>query len=282
MRFATARTVDAETTRRPPRGQEDGVNETSIVTEFRWIEAGGGLPVLCLHGLFGTSDHWERLVEAISPRCRAMALTLPIFETPPDDLSVSGLRAYVEAFLGAERVPPAVVIGNSLGGHVALDLALNAPERVRGLVLSGSSGLFERSFTRDVPHRPSTAFVREKMTDVFHDPAMVTPEWVEEIRDRVSRRSYALRVLQVSRSAKRYNLEDRLGEIRCPTLLVWGTEDKVTPRDVAIRFLDGIPSATIRLVPECGHAPMLEHPEAFANAVDEFLDTFEPESVTAL
>jgi pimeloyl-ACP methyl ester carboxylesterase len=50
---------------------------------------------------------------------------------------------------------------------------------------------------------------------------------------------------------------------------------------VAIRFLDGIPSATIRLVPECGHAPMLEHPEAFANAVDEFLDSFEPESVTA-
>ena len=65
------------------------------------------------------------------------------------------------------------------------------------------------------------------------------------------------------------NLEDRLGEIHCPTLLVWGTEDRVTPRDVAIRFLDGIPSATLRLVPECGHAPMLEHPEAFARAVEE-------------
>ena len=51
------------------------MSETSVVTEFRWIEAGGGLPVLCLHGLFGASDHWERLVEAISPRCRAMALT---------------------------------------------------------------------------------------------------------------------------------------------------------------------------------------------------------------
>lgn len=61
-----------------------------------------------------------------------------------------------------------------------------------------------------------------------------------------------------------------------PTLLVWGTEDRVTPRDVAIRFLDGIPSATLRLVPECGHAPMLEHPEAFARAVEEFLDSFAP------
>ena len=61
---------------------------------------------------------------------------------------------------------------------------------------------------------------------------------------------------------------------------MWGTEDRVTPRDVAIRFLDGIPSATIRLVPECGHAPMLEHPEAFARVVGEFLDSFVPEATS--
>jgi 2-hydroxy-6-oxonona-2,4-dienedioate hydrolase len=60
---------------------------------------------------------------------------------------------------------------------------------------------------------------------------------------------------------------------------VWGTEDRVTPRDVAIRFLEGIPAAIIRLVPECGHAPMLEHPEAFARAVEEFLDGIAPETV---
>src|SRR5262249_13805712 len=159
------------------------VTETSAVAEFRWIEAGAGIPVLCLHGLFGTSDHWESVLEALAPSYRAMALTLPIFDTPPDDLSISGLRGYVEAFLAAARLPPAIIVGNSLGGHIALDLALHAPERVRGLVLSGSSGLFERSFTRGVPHRPSTEFVREKMTEVFHDPAWVTPERVEAVHE---------------------------------------------------------------------------------------------------
>jgi pimeloyl-ACP methyl ester carboxylesterase len=252
------------------------VSELSVMAEFRWTEAGSGLPVLCLHGLFGTSEHWEATLEALAPAYRIMALTLPIFETPPDDLSVAGLRAYVEAFLDAERVPPAVVVGNSLGGHVALDLALHAPERVRALVLSGSSGLLERGFTRGVPRRPSAAFVRERMTEVFHDPAMVTTERVEAVRDIVSRRSYTLRAIQVSRSARRYNLEDRLREILCPTLLVWGTEDRITPRSAAIRFLEGIPSATLRLVPECGHAPMLEQPEAFARALGEFLETLEP------
>ena len=124
------------------------MSETNVMSEFRWIEAGVGVPVLCLHGLFGASDHWERTVEALAPRCRAMALTLPIFETPSDDLSVMGLRAYVEAFMDAERVPPAVVVGSSLAGHIALDLTLHAPERIRGLVLSWSSGLFEQGFGR--------------------------------------------------------------------------------------------------------------------------------------
>ncbi len=126
----------------------------------------------------------------------------------------------VVAFLDAERVPPAVVVGNSLGGHVALDLALHAPDRVRALVLSGSSGLLEKSFTRGVPRRPSAEFVREKMAEVFYDPATVTAERVDAVRDIVSRRSYTLRAIQVSRSARRSNLEDRLREIRCPTLLV--------------------------------------------------------------
>ena len=117
------------------------------------------------------------------------------------------------------------------------------------------------------------------MTEVLHDHSIVTPEWVEAIRDRMSQRSYALRVLQVTRSARRYNLEDRLSEIQCPTLLVWGTEDRVTPRDVAIRFLDGLPSATLRLLPDCGHAPMIERPDAFARTVEEFLDSLTPEPI---
>lgn len=187
----------------------------------------------------------------------------------------------MEAFLDAERVMPAVVVGHSLGGHVALDLALHAPERVRTLVLSGSSELLEPSGTRGVPRRPSAEFVRERMTEAFHDPAMVTAERVDAVRDILSRRGYPLRAIQVSRSARRSNVEDRLSEIRCPTLLVWGTEDRITPRDVAIRFLNRIPSATLRLVPKCGHAPMLEHPEAFARAVQEFVDSLAPVSARA-
>lgn len=248
------------------------MDQTSVVAEFRWTELGEGQPVVLLHGLFGASANWEATMEALGPGHRAMALTLPIFELPADDLSVGSLRAHVEAFLDAERVGPAVLVGNSLGGHVALDLALYAPERVRGLVLTGSSGLFERTPAGSLPRRRSPDFIRQKMTEVFHDPGHVTPEWVEDILELMGRRGYALRALQISRSAREYNLEARLAEIRCPTLLIWGREDRITPPAVGHRFLRGIPHARLALIPECGHAPMLEQPEAFGQALDAFLE----------
>jgi pimeloyl-ACP methyl ester carboxylesterase len=257
------------------------VTQKTILAEFRWSEVGTGEPVLFLHGLFGSVEHWEATLEALGAGRRGMALALPIFEMPPDDLSVTSLRRYVEDFLDAERIPEAVVVGNSLGGQIALDLALHAPRRVRALVLAGSAGLLERRFTRKVPHRPSATFVRERMTEVFHDPALVTPAWVEAIRELVQQRSYALRVLQITRSARNVSLEARLGEVRCPTRLVWGTDDRITPLSAAFRFLHGIPGADLRLIPRCGHAPMLERPEAFGHALIEFLDNL-PSNLAAV
>jgi pimeloyl-ACP methyl ester carboxylesterase len=157
----------------------------------------------------------------------------------------------------------AVVGGNSLGGHVALELALAYPDRISGLILTGSSGLFERSFARGVPHRPSSDWVREKMEEVFHDPSRVTPEWVETVRTVVSTRESALRLLQVARAAKHRNLEDRLPAITAPTCIIWGENDRITPPDVARRFHALIPRSDLFLLPRCGHAPMLEQSEAF-------------------
>ena len=217
---------------------------TRLVEEFHWIESGRGEPVVLLHGLLGAPDHWEATLAALSRGWRGLALRLPIFDLPADDLSIGRLAAHVREFLDAQRIAPAVVVGNALGGDVALDLALRHPDRVRALVLTGSSGLLERSFSPGAPNRPSEEFVRSKMEEISYDATLVTPEWVESIRALVNRRSHALRLLQISRSAKHENLEKRLGEVRCP----------------------------IRFVPNCGHAPMLEQPVAFAEHLTEFLD----------
>jgi pimeloyl-ACP methyl ester carboxylesterase len=239
---------------------------------FRWLERGDGQPVLLLHGLMGEMDHWESTLDALGPYRRPIALELPIFDPDLTEVSVPALADYVRRFLEALELPPAVVGGNSLGGHVALELALTHPGWVDGLILTGSSGLFERSFSpHHVPHAPTRAYVRERMEEIFYDPALVTPEWVEAIRRVVTTRRTALRVLQVARAAKRHNVEERLSQINVPTLLVWGKDDRITPTDVAERFHARIRGSQLVYLPNCGHAPMLERPEAFNAAVAEWL-----------
>jgi pimeloyl-ACP methyl ester carboxylesterase len=239
---------------------------------FRWFERGQGEPVLLLHGLMGTMDHWDSTLEALAPMCRAMALEVPILDGARAEASIEGLAHYVGGFLEALDLPPAVIGGNSLGGHLALELALRYPARVSGLILTGSSGLFERSFTRGVPHLPTAEFVREKMEEIFYDATLVTPSWVESVRRTLTTRVFALRVLHVARSAKRSNLESRLGEIQVPTLLAWGKDDRITPPEVAERFRALLPDAQLEYISNCGHAPMLEQPMIFNALVEDWLD----------
>src|SRR5947199_346104 len=151
-------------------------------SQHRWLERGQGEPVVLLHGLMGQMHHWDDVLDELGGACRAMAPTLPIFDPGCVEPSIDVLARWVVDFLDALEIPRAVIGGNSLGGHVALATALAFPERVRAVILTGSSGLFERSFTRGVPHRPTADYLREKMEEVFFDRTLVTPEWVESVR----------------------------------------------------------------------------------------------------
>jgi pimeloyl-ACP methyl ester carboxylesterase len=240
--------------------------------ELRWLERGEGEPLVLLHGLMGRMDHWEAQLEGLEGVCRPIALSLPIFDRALERTSIEALAGHVAAFLRAVDLPHAVVGGNSLGGHVALQMALAHPECVTGLVLTGSSGLFERGFARGVPHRPTTEYVRSRMLEVVHDPGLVTDSWVESVRATVNERTSALRVLRFAQAAKRHTLADRLPEITVPVLLVWGEDDRITPPDVALRFASLLPEAELALLSRCGHAPMLERPEAFNRLVAGWLE----------
>lgn len=241
------------------------------IPEYRWLERGEGEPVLLLHGLMGQMHHWDDVLDGLAPICRAMALSMPIFEPAPGEASIRALAEHVIRFLDALEIPRAVIGGNSLGGHAALEVALRRPERVSGLLLTGSSGLFERGFAARAPRRPDAAYVRRKMEEVFHDPSLVTDEWVEGVRALLTTPAQALRVLRFAREARRRSVADRLGSIRVPVLLVWGTQDRITPPEMAERFRALIPDAELRYLSRCGHAPMLERPIPFAEAAAGWL-----------
>jgi 2-hydroxy-6-oxonona-2,4-dienedioate hydrolase len=230
------------------------------------------LTLCALHGLFGTPEHWASLRLALGDRHRVLAPALPLsLETARE--GVPGLSRFLAAWLTAQGADRVVLVGNSFGGHLALDFALRYPSRVLGLVLTGSAGLLERSFTRGVPASPSPAFIRRRLEEVFHDPAMATDAWVARVDAYLRQRANARAILGWARATRAYPMGDLLGAVAAPALLVWGEQDRITPLAAAERFLRGLPRASLVTIPDCGHAPMLEAPGPFAAHVAGFLES---------
>ncbi|SHK02066.1 alpha/beta fold hydrolase [Hymenobacter psychrotolerans] len=240
--------------------------------DFQYVDEGSGSTLLLLHGLFGALSNWQEVVAEFSRSYRVIIPLLPIYDMPLTQAGVPGLVKYVEGFVRAIGLAePVTVLGNSLGGHVGLEYTLRNPERVSRLVLTGSSGLFEDSMGGSFPKRGNYAYVQERVAYTFYDPAVATPELVDEVFSITNSNVKCLRIISIARSAQRHNLGKELGRIKVPTLLVWGLNDTITPPLVAHEFHRLIRNSELRFLDHCCHAPMMERPQAFNALLQQFL-----------
>jgi pimeloyl-ACP methyl ester carboxylesterase len=160
-----------------------------------------------------------------------------------------------------------ILVGNSLGGHVALVHAKLFPSQTKALVLTGSSGLYENAMGDTYPRRGDYEFIKKKTQDVFYSPDVATKEVVDEVFESVNDRKKVLKILAVAKSAIRHNMAKDLPKMNIPTALLWGKNDGVTPPDVAKEFDKLLPNSKLIWFDKCGHAPMMEHPEKFNDTV---------------
>jgi 2-hydroxy-6-oxonona-2,4-dienedioate hydrolase len=228
--------------------------------------------VVFLHGLVGLNEHWDAVVRQL-PQSRRELLQLPLLGLRGDDCSIDGAAALTADFLrqtNAMHDRP-VIVGNSFGGHVALKIAVEHPHLIRGLVLAGASGLIEKSIVADVQIRPSREWLQRKIGELFYDQSKMNPDDVERAFAELSDRGSARAMVKLSRSARRNHMGDVLPQITAPTLIIWGRQDIVTPPEAADEMLAKIRGSRIHWLEKCGHAPMIEAPEAFAAAMREFL-----------
>ena len=236
---------------------------------------GGDKTVVFLHGLFGTPEHWRSIMKSLADDYRLVAPQLPLDRRP--DRRSNGIKSlddlidHVAQTIFALDLPPVVMCGNSLGGLVSIEMCLRHPERVAGLVLAGSAGIFERSLTSGERPKPSREFVRSIGLDIFADEALITDEMVEEWYQSVLDRDYVRFLLRVSRATRDWRLTDELQRLELPTLIVWGRDDKVTPPAVAEEFKRKIAHSRLEYIEDCGHAPSLERPAVFADLLRRFL-----------
>lgn len=236
------------------------------------LDVGTGEPIILLHGLFGNLSNWDDVVNEFSKTHRVIVPALPFFK------EISGIASSLDALvhfltfliedLGCGKV---TIMGNSLGGHIALLYTIENQYNVLKLVLTGSSGLFERSVGNSFPRIRDYDYIREKVGYTFYNKQVITQRLIDEVYTTVQDTSQVLSLISLVRAAQRRNLAHYLHQINTSTLLVWGLQDEITPPEVALEFHDRLPNSHVRFIDSCGHVPMMEQPEIFNKYVREFL-----------
>lgn len=247
--------------------------EFQVKTEkkYKFIEEGEGEVILLLHGLFGQLSNFTYIIDYFRGKCKVVVPILPIFELPLHQATISGLAKHVAKFVKERGYQNISVLGNSLGGHIALMYALDNIENVRSIILTASSGLFEKSLGDTFPKRGDYDFIKKKTEATFFNPEVASKELVDEIYRTVNDRNRAIRIITTAKSAIRNNLGEKLHMLSMPALLIWGKDDTITPPFVGEEFKRLLPNSELKLIEKCGHAPMMEQPEEFNNILEKFL-----------
>lgn len=261
----------------------------------RWanvVELGTGPPLLFVHGLSGCWQNWLEQLPAFAATHRVIAVDLPGFgvsELPERQISIPGYARFLDGLcdlLGVSE--PAVVVGNSMGGFVAAELAIAVPERVSRLVLVSAAGISSDRVKRDpvltvargiaigavwAATRHETFARRAGLRRIALSYVARHPERLSApLAFEVMRGSGRAGFLPALDALLGYPLRERLGEIACPTLIVWGEDDRVIPVKDASRFERLIPDARKVLLPDTGHVAMLERPVVFNGLLRGFLN----------
>ncbi len=239
--------------------------------KFTYIEEGEGETLMLLHGLFGALSNFKDLIEYFKKDYKVVVPMLPLFELDIFHTTVSGLAKHVQKFIEAKKYNNIHLLGNSLGGHVALIYVLKNTNKVKSLTLTGSSGLFENGMGDTYPKRGDKDYIRKKTEVTFYDPTMATDELVDEVFQITTSRIKVIKVLALAKSAIRSNLGEELNQIKLPTLLIWGNNDIITPPFVGTEFHKLIPNSELHFIDKCGHAPMMEVPDEFNLILGNFL-----------
>lgn len=233
-------------------------------TKYTYFEAGEGTPIIVLHGLMGGLSNFDGVANFFPKNgFKVVIPELPLYTQSLLKTNVKAFSKFVKDFITHKGYEKVILLGNSLGGHIALYHAKMYPELMKGLVITGSSGLYESGMGESYPKRGDYEYIKKKSEDVFFDPKVATKEIVDEVFATVNDRIKLLKTLTIAKSAIRHNMAKDLPKMETPTCIIWGKNDKVTPPKVAEEFNELLPNSELFWIEKCGHAAMMEHPDKF-------------------
>ncbi|MDT0650447.1 alpha/beta fold hydrolase [Autumnicola edwardsiae] len=241
--------------------------------KFTYLEEGEGTPIVILHGLMGGLSNFDGVVDFFpSKGYKVLIPELPLYSMSLLKTSVATFAKYLKEFIEFKGFDEVILLGNSLGGHIALVATKLYPNIIKGLVITGSSGLYENAMGESYPRRGDYEFIKKKAQNVFYDPEVATKEIVDEVYETVSDRNKLVKTLAIAKSAIRHNMAKDLPKMLTPTCIIWGKNDNVTPPEVAEDFDRLLPDSDLYWIDKCGHAAMMEHPEEFNQLLHAWLE----------
>ncbi len=260
-------------------------------TAVNYVEIGEGRPIVFVHGLGGNWQNWlENLPYFADAGWRAVAMDLPGFghsPMPEWDLSMPAYGHLIDEFCSRLNLHSTALVGNSMGGFICAETALDSPEWIDHLVLVSAAGIGSAGMRQE----PVKAWARmvdtvspmaSKMNlegirrpglrrlafeGVFRDPGKIRAELLYEVSTQAIGTA-GFRDAVVSLTG--YDFLDRLGSISAPTLLIWGRDDRVVPASEAPGYVERIPDVELNVFDDCGHVPMMERPVRFNRLVASF------------
>lgn len=271
--------------------QDQYIKVGNINTRY-WVSGDGETTVILLHGLGSCVESWTYNISALAQQHRVYAIDLVgsgRSDKPPTSYSLVDLAKFVQAFMDTLKLERVSLVGNSLGGGIALQFALLFPEQIEKLVLANSLGLGKEImfFFRLAslpspsqlfrPSRVSTAFV---LKQIVYDSAVITDDWVEvlyQIGNLPGTPEALQRQLRANidfwgvRSESYSPIVNQLTTINTPTLIFWGQQDPVLPVAHAQFAAEQLPNANLQIFDGCGHWTQVERSHEFNTAILKFL-----------
>ncbi|WP_179318078.1 alpha/beta fold hydrolase [Winogradskyella helgolandensis] len=232
--------------------------------DYRYIEVGEGTPIIVLHGLMGGLSNFDGVTKYFSSKgYKVIIPELPIYSMSLLKTNVKSFANYLRDFIEFKGLEDVILLGNSLGGHIGLYHTKLYPKKIKALIITGSSGLYESAMGGGYTKRSDYEVMKKKAQEVFYDPAVATKEIVDEVYETVNDRNKLIKTLAIAKSAIRHNMAKDLPNMTTPICIIWGKNDNVTPPEVAEEFHELLPDSELYWIDKCGHAAMMEHPEEF-------------------
>lgn len=247
-------------------------NELQQQGKFSFVERGEGTPLIILHGLMGGLSNFDGVANYFPKHGYKVVIPeLPIYSMPLLKTNIKNITTFIKDFIESRGYDKVILLGNSLGGHIGLLTTKLYPELVKGLVITGSSGLYESAMGDSYPKKGDFDYIKKKAQDVFYDPAIATDEIIQDVYETIKDRNKLIRILSIAKSAIRHNMAKDLPNMHQPTCIIWGRQDDVTPPNVAAEFDKLLPNSDLFWIDKCGHAAMMEHPVLFNEILHDWL-----------